>query len=119
MNMRATVGEPENTPFRHEHECKMQDAKPEWYPVGNGHYERVCACRKEISYPPPWRRPDILDPAVMQHEHYCEIADQPKLLKHAVTVKEEATYTFATCTVCSRNWYAWDQPPKPAEAVRS
>ncbi len=75
--------------------------------------------RKEISYPPMWRRPDILDPAVMQHEPACEIADQPKLLKHAVTVKKEATYDFATCTVCARNWYAWDQPPKPAEVARS
>ena len=25
-----------------------------------------------------WRRPDILDPKVMDHEKWCEIADKPE-----------------------------------------
>ncbi len=63
-----------------------------------------------------WRRPDIFDPKIMQHGPGCEIADKPEMLKLAVKVKEESTYTFANCTVCTMNWYAWDQPPQPAEA---
>ena len=112
---RTTVSQPPDTPFTHTTECKMQDATPEWYSIGDGHHERVCVCRKEISYPPMWTRPDILDPAIMQHESRCEIADKPELLKLGVTVKHERTYDFAWCRSCDRNWYAWDQPP--AEAV--
>jgi hypothetical protein len=51
----------------------------------------------------------------MQHGPRCEVANKPELLKFAVKVKEEARYTFANCTVCTMNWYAWDQPPKPVE----
>ena len=110
------MSQPSNdAPFPHTHECKTPDAKPEWYPLDNkGHYERVCTCRKEISYPPMWRRPNILDPAVMQHRPDCEIADKPELLKHAVKVKVESSYDFATCGVCSVNWYAHDAPPVEA-----
>ncbi len=108
------MSQPADTPFNHASECKMQDARPAWYPTENGHHERVCVCRKEISYPPSWTRPDILDPAVMQHNPNCEIADKPELLKIAVKVKKESTYDFATCGVCSVNWYAWDQPPVEA-----
>ena len=110
--------EPGNTPFPHTPECKTPTATPVWYAVGNGHYERVCTCRKEISYPPAWRRPDIFDPAVMLHGPKCGIADKPEMLKLAVTVKETATYTFANCTVCTMNWYAWDAPPEPVGAAR-
>lgn len=109
------MSQPSNdTPFDHTAECKTPKATPEWNPRGEGHYERVCTCRTEISYPPRWRRPDILDPAVMQHRPDCEIADKPELLKLAVTVKQERTYDFANCTVCSMNWYAWEQPPVEA-----
>ena len=113
--MRTTIGQPSNDiPYPHAPECKTTDATPEWYSIGEGHYERVCTCGKEVAYPPVWRRPDILDPKVMQHTPRCEIADKPELLKLAVTVKKESTYDFATCGVCSRNWYAWDAPPVEA-----
>ena len=60
---------------------------------------------------------DILDPKVMQHEHYCRIAEADRdVLELAVKVKKESTYDFATCGVCSRNWYAWDAPPQPIES---
>jgi hypothetical protein len=110
------MSQPADTPFRHTTECKIQDAEPSWYSVGNGHYERVCVCRKEVSYPPAWRRLDILAPEVMQHGPNCDIADKPELLKLAVKVKEKRTYTFANCTRCTMNWYAWDQPPHSVEA---
>ena len=104
----------ENTPFPHTVDCKTPDATPEWIPRGEGHYERICTCHTQVHYPPMWRRPDILDPSVMQHEKWCEIADKPELLKVAVRVKHESSYDFATCGVCSRSWYAWDQPPVEA-----
>lgn len=110
------MSQPPDTPFTHTSECKMQDATPQWYPIGDGHYERVCVCRKEISYPPMWVRPDILDPALVQHQPGCRLADADRdLLELAVKVKKESTYDFATCGVCGRNWYAWDKPPEKVQ----
>ena len=110
---------PQNGTFPHTPECKTPAATPEWAPLGStGAYERVCTCSRQVAHPPRWVRPDIFDQAVMRHGPGCEIADKPELLKLAVRVKEEATYTFANCTVCTQNWYAWDRPPQPVPAGR-
>ena len=116
---RLTMRKPKDGPFPHTAECKTPDATPQWIPLsGNGAYERVCTCSRQVAHPPRWVRPDIFDPKVMRHTPWCDIADKPEMLKLAVTLKEEATYTFASCGVCSQCWYAWDQPPTLAEARR-
>ena len=118
------MSEPENTPFPHTHECKTPDAKPEWYPLDSqGHYERVCTCRKEIAYPPAWVRPDPLDPKTQRHDPNCEllkipgIAELPEIYKPMVTLRREPEATYATCKSCGRHWRTVDQPPKPVEAA--
>jgi hypothetical protein len=102
---------PADTPFPHTGECKTLDAKPEWFSRGDGVWERVCSCHTEIRYPAAGRRPDPLDPKLMKHGPGCDIADNPHLARRVVTLKVESSYTFASCTVCGWNWYAWDPAP--------
>ncbi|HEX6300089.1 MAG TPA: hypothetical protein VF148_06470 [Acidimicrobiia bacterium] len=116
MTKKATMSGAREHPLPSHPRTKTPDAKPEWYPVDDkGHYERVCTCRKEVSDPPLWSARHYRDPDVMQHEASCSIADKPELLKLAVKVKKESTYDFATCGVCSRNWYAFDRPSVEAQ----
>lgn len=120
------MSEPSNEPpFRHELECKMQDAAPQWYPIGDGAYERVCVCRKENSYPPRWVRPDPLDPKAQRHAPECkllkipDIDKKPEIYKLVVSLRVEDSATYATCQSCERVWASFDIPPQPAEATRS
>lgn len=117
---RYSMSQPADTPFPHTPECKTPGARPEWYDRGGGVYERVCTCHKEVRYPRPRRRPDPLDPKVQRHKPTCElrqipdIADKPEIYTPWITLKVEATYTFATCKSCNRNWYVSDAAPQPA-----